>query len=230
MTSFFVVPGLLLANGEACLLIPFVPGLDNAEKFALFCESVISAVFSQSLILLCKMESLSLRFLWLFSSSFFCWSWRTRLLALERGMHHCKGQWDGRSFYEKDPRLKPITFTNCYECLQNGGYLVYYFFKVGNSSEPTDNSEGGSLWFSATMHTPKFVGEGAILGEKYYPKIKQKSLGAPPYPTSKMTKGNLWHQTSRWVAITGPRWSNHLLWGLRDVVKAPILKFDVIGQ
>ena len=161
MTSFFVVPGLLLANGEACLLIPFVPGLDNAEKFALFCESVISAVFSQSLILLCKMESLSLRFLWLFSSSFFCWSWRTRLLALERGMHHCKGQWDGRSFYEKDPRLKPITFTNCYECLQNGGYLVYYFFKVGNSSEPTDNSEGGSLWFFCYhAHTQVCRGRG----------------------------------------------------------------------
>ena len=62
MTSFLVVPGLLLASGDACLLIPFVPGLDKAEKFALFCESVIS-VFSQSLILLCKTESLNRRLL-----------------------------------------------------------------------------------------------------------------------------------------------------------------------
>lgn len=115
MTSFLVVPGLLLASGEACLLIPFVPGLDKAEKFALFWESVMSVGFSDSLILLFAEEmllSLSLRFLWLFSSSFFCWSWRTRLFALERGMHHCHGQTNGRTISkENDLGLNPRNTT-----------------------------------------------------------------------------------------------------------------------
>lgn len=42
MTNFFVVPGLVLLSGEACLCTPLLPGLGKAEKFARFCESVIA--------------------------------------------------------------------------------------------------------------------------------------------------------------------------------------------
>lgn len=48
ITNFLAAPGLLFASGEACLLIPLLPGLVNAEKFALFWESVIgSSKFSR---------------------------------------------------------------------------------------------------------------------------------------------------------------------------------------
>lgn len=90
ITSFLVVPGLLLLRGDACLCTPLLPGLGNAEKLARFCESVI--VGESSVLLFVRLftdetESLNLLFFWIVSSSFRCGSCRTRLFAFERGIH-----------------------------------------------------------------------------------------------------------------------------------------------
>lgn len=92
--SFFVDPGLLLASGDACLLIP-LEGLVSAEKFARFCESVIcdKSVFSLNRLLF-WFEQLSLNRLFfecVKSFSGLCCSGRLRWLAFESGMHPLLG-------------------------------------------------------------------------------------------------------------------------------------------
>lgn len=90
ITSFFVVPGLLLLRGDACLCTPLLPGLGRAEKLARLCESVIAGDSSEpDFVLLFTGETVSLNFLFFgtLSSSFRCCSCRTRLFAFERGIH-----------------------------------------------------------------------------------------------------------------------------------------------
>lgn len=90
MTSFFVVPGLLLFNGDACLWTPLLPGLGKAEKLARFCESVMaddSSILVLVFLFIVVTVSLNRLLRWTFSSSFLCCSCRTRLFAFERGIH-----------------------------------------------------------------------------------------------------------------------------------------------
>ena len=91
ITSFLADPGLLLANGDACLLNPLL-GLLRAEKLALFCVSAISVVTSSCLsFLVCDdlfwFSDECLRFfMWLFSLFSLC-SCKGALAAFERGIH-----------------------------------------------------------------------------------------------------------------------------------------------
>ncbi len=89
ITNFFAVVGLLFARGDAWRLNPLL-GFANAEKFALFCASVMSESFN--FLWPCKLVgelrlSLCFRFLFFVFPSAFCCSCRGDLEAVERGMH-----------------------------------------------------------------------------------------------------------------------------------------------